>query len=286
MIGFPQEQTGQPMDMKIAIFGLGEAGRTIGSDIATAAGANDGVTGNVEIHAYDPADVPTPQGITRVSDPVDAVSGCQLVMALTGSVDAKTAIQQALPAIPEDAVYADFASSSAGLKRELAAIADARNIRFCDVALMAMVPGNGVRTPSMFAGNGATTLQQYLAPFGMPIDVVSDKAGDAAERKLLRSVVIKGLAGLLIESLQGAHKAGCPEWLWNNLVDEFSAMDKTMLERLITGTQTHAERRFHEMKASQQQLEELGIEPLMTTSTVSNLQQVLNTGVPEVPDIP
>ena len=272
--------------MKIAIFGLGEAGRTIGSDMVTAvSNATDGVPQDLEIHAYDPADVPTPEGIVRVDDPQDAVSGCQLVMALTGSVDAKTAIQQALTSIPADAVYADFASASAGLKRELAAIADGGNIRFCDVALMAMVPGNGIRTPSMFAGNGAVALQQYLAPFGMPIDVVSDKAGDAAERKLLRSVVIKGLAGLLIESMNGAHKAGCPEWLWNNLVDEFTAMDKTMMQRLVTGTETHAERRFHEMKASQQQLKELGIEPMMTTSTVNNLEHVMKAGIPDVPDI-
>lgn len=272
--------------MKIAMFGLGEAGRTIGSDIVSMAGkAVDGIPENLEVHAYDPADVPTPEGIIRVDDPVDAVTGCQLVIALTGSVDAKTAIQQALPAIPADAVYADFASASAGLKRELAAIADSAGFRFCDVAMMAMVPGNGVRTPSMFAGNGATVLEQYLAPFGMPIDIVSEQPGDAAERKLLRSVVIKGMVGLMIESLQGAYKAGCPEWLWKNLVDEFTAMDKAFLQRLVTDTDIHAERRFHEMKASQQQLEELGVEPIMTVSTVRNLQQVMDNGVPVVPDI-
>lgn len=274
------------MMTKIAIFGLGEAGRTIGSDMVAAAGnATAGIPENLEIRAYDPADVPTPEGIIRVDDPLDAVTGCQLVIALTGSVDAKTAIQQALSAIPTDAVYADFASASAGLKRELAAIADSAKIRFCDVALMAMVPGNGVRTQSMFAGNGAAVLEKYLAPFGMPIEVVSENAGDAAERKLLRSVVIKGLAGLMIESLQGAHKAGCPEWLWNNLVDEFTAMDQKFLERLVTGTETHSERRFHEMEASQQQLVELGVEPVMTVSTVRNLRQVMDSGVPVVPDI-
>ena len=155
-------------------------------------------------------------------------------------------------------------SASAGLKRELATIADSANLRFCDVALMAMVPGNGIRTPAMFAGNGAIALEEILAPFGMPIDVVSDQPGDAAERKLMRSVVIKGLAGLLIEALQGAHQAGCPEWLWQNLTDEFTAMDESMLQRLVMGTETHAERRFHEMQASEQQLRELGIGPLMT----------------------
>lgn len=266
--------------MKIAIFGLGEAGRTIGGDLVNAA---DQRPDGLEIQGFDPADVPTPEGITRVGNPSDAVTGSNLVLSLTGSVDARTALQQALAAIPTDAVYADFASASAGLKRELADIADSRGIRFCDVALMAMVPGNGIHTPSMFSGNGAATLQSVLAPLGMPVDVVSEIPGDAAERKLLRSVVIKGTAALLIESLQGAHKAGCAEWLWKNLVDEFSAMDKSMMQRLVEGTEVHAERRFHEMRASAQQLQELGIEPVMTDSTVRNLQQVMNIGVPKIP---
>lgn len=266
--------------MKIAIFGLGEAGGTIGGDIAAATKQLPDVP---EILGYDPANVATPDGIRRVDTPSEAVSSSNLVLSMTGSVDAKTALQQALPAIPADAIYADFASASAGLKRELASLADGHGVRFCDVALMAMVPGNGIRTPAMFSGNGAADLRSILAPLGMPIEVVSKQPGDAAERKLLRSVVIKGTAALLIESLQAAHRAGCADWLWNNLVDEFTAMDKSMMQRLVEGTGVHAVRRFHEMRASASQLQELGIEPLMTDSTVKNLQQVIDNGVPEVP---
>ncbi len=119
---------------------------------------------------------------------------------------------------------------------------------------------------------------------GMPTNIVSETAGDAAERKLLRSVVIKGLAGVLIEALEGSHKAGCEQWLWNNLVDEFTAMDHQMLQRLVRGTGTHAARRFHEMEASAAQLSELGVEPIMTRSTVANLNKVKQYGVPDVPE--
>lgn len=266
--------------MKITLFGLGEAGSTIGGDLVKAANQQPG---GLEICGYDPAAVTTPDGIIRAETPADAVRNCDLVLSLTGSVDAKTALQQALAEIPTNAIYADFASASAGLKRELADIAASREIGFCDVALMAMVPGNGIRTPSMFSGNAAATLKSILAPLGMPVEVVSEQAGDAAERKLLRSVVIKGTAALLIEALQGAHKAGCADWLWNNLVSEFTAMDQSMMQRLVEGTEVHAERRYHEMRASAQQLRELGIEPGMTDSTVKNLQQVMDNGVPEVP---
>lgn len=263
---------------KIAIFGLGEAGGLIGSDIAAAA-----IDAEFQIEGYDPAGVKTPSGIVRQSNPSDAVAGADFILSFTGAVDAATAINQAIDSIPESAVYADFASASAGLKRELAGIAKKSGFKFCDVALMAMVPGNGVKTPAMFAGNGAAQLKDLLSGFAMPVDIVSDNAGDAAERKLLRSVVIKGLAGLLIESLEGANQAGCQDWLWKNLIDEFTAMDHKMLQRLVQGTGVHAERRFHEMEASAQQLAELGVEPLMTRSTVANLAKVKRVGVPEVP---
>ncbi len=265
----------------IALFGLGEAGGLIGSDIVKAKKA--GAMG-LQLFGFDPADVKTPDGIARTATPSEAVANADFVFSFTGSVDAKTALNQAIDAIPATAIYADFASASAGLKRELADDANLAGFKFCDVALMAMVPGNGVKTPAMFSGNGAAELQGLLSKLDMPITIVSETPGDAAERKLLRSVVIKGLAGLLIESLEGAHAAGCEQWLWGNIVDQFAKMDQHMLQRLVEGTGVHAERRFHEMEASAQQLKELGVEPLMTRSTVANLDKVKRLGVPNVPN--
>lgn len=268
--------------INVTIFGLGEAGGMISSDIASVSQSN-GL--DLRLFGYDPADVETPAGIVRKTNAIDAVADADFVLSFTGSVDTKSALTQAIKAIPTSAIYADFASASAGLKRELATTADKAGFQFCDVALMAMVPGNGIRTPAMLAGNGANSLKEFLLPLGMPIDIVSENAGDAAERKLLRSVAIKGLAGLLIEALEGAHRAGCEDWLWKNLVDEFTAMDDKMLQRLVQGTGVHAGRRFHEMEASAQQLTELGIEPLMTKSTVASLDKVKRSGVPEVPKL-
>lgn len=268
--------------INLCIFGLGEAGGLIGSDIVRAGKANGAA---LRISGFDPADVKTPDGILRMATAVEAVANADYVLSFTGSVDAKTALNQAIEVIPKSAIYADFASASAGLKRELAITASNAGFRFCDVALMAMVPGNGIKTPAMFAGNGANELNDLLNGLGMPVDIVSDNAGEAAMRKLLRSVVIKGLAGLLIEALEGAHEAGCEEWLWKNLVDQFAVMDQVMLQRLVSGTGVHAERRFHEMVASAQQLTELGVEPLMTESTIANLDKVKRMGVPDVPEV-
>ena len=280
--------------MNITIYGLGEAGALIGQEIASAshnsvASGEPSTPGHQsdqclhKVSGFDPRPVPTPEHIQRVDDAAEAVQDADFVLSFTASVDAKQALQQGLASMPTGCVYADFASASAALKTELATLAASRQIAFVDVALMAMVPGNGIRTPAMCAGSGCDNLVGLLQPLGMPITAVSGQAGDAAQRKLLRSVVIKGLAALLIESLQAAHQTDCADWLWQNLSDEFTDMDHNMLERLVTGTGVHAGRRLHEMQASASQLQELGVEPLMTNSTVKNLQKVLDKGVPKVP---
>ena len=55
------------------------------------------------------------------------------------------------------------------------------------------------------------------------------------------------------------------------------------MHRLVSGTGSHAERRLHEMKASAQLLQDLGVEPVMTRGTVENLQRVLEDGLPPIP---
>ena len=172
--------------MRFTVFGLGEAGSLIAAGLVAA---------GQDVRAYDPADVTTPAGVERCDDPHAAVADAAVVLALTASADAPTALRQALDEIPGSAIYADLSTSSAVAKRQLAELAAARDLAFADVALMSIVLGNGLRTPALTSGTGAAALEAVMAPLGMPIEAIGEQAGDAATRKLLRSVVIKGLAG-------------------------------------------------------------------------------------------
>jgi 3-hydroxyisobutyrate dehydrogenase-like beta-hydroxyacid dehydrogenase len=118
---------------------------------------------------------------------------------------------------------------------------------------------------------------------GAPVDVIGERAGDATTRKLLRSVMMKGLAAVVIEALRAAHAAGLSDWLWADLVAEMKAADEQLLVRLVEGTGVHARRRVHEMEASAAMLDSLGVDPVMTRATVEALRRVVVGGVPEVP---
>jgi 3-hydroxyisobutyrate dehydrogenase-like beta-hydroxyacid dehydrogenase len=260
--------------MRFTVFGLGEAGSLIAADLVAA---------GQEVRGFDPADVTTPVGVDRFNDPRLAVADTAVVLAFTASADAPTALCQALEDIPGSATYADFSTSSAVVKRQLADLAAARNLAFADVALMSIVLGNGLRTPALASGSGAAALEIVLARLGMPIEAISEQAGDAATRKLLRSVVIKGLAALLIEAMRAADAAGFADETWQNLVDQFTVADGTFLRRMVEGTGPHAVRRLHEMEAAAELLTDLGVDPVMTRATVENLRRVPTEGLPRLP---
>ncbi len=260
----------------ICVFGLGEAGSLIAADLAAA---------GVEVRGYDPAPVATPAGVTRHDDPRTAVDRVEVVLALTAAADAAGALDQALDTIPGDAVYADLSTAAAGLKQRLAATAAGADLGFVDVALMSTVPGTGLLTPALASGPAATAFVAAMAPLGMPVEHAGDEAGLAATRKLLRSVVMKGLAALVIESMRAAAAAGLAEETWHNLAAQLEAADEDLIRRLVTGTAPHAARRLDEMEAAAELLAELGIDPVMTRSTVAHLSLLVD-GTTEVPPVP
>jgi 3-hydroxyisobutyrate dehydrogenase-like beta-hydroxyacid dehydrogenase len=261
--------------LRVAVFGLGEAGGEIAADLAVA---------GVEVRGYDPRNVATPSGVIRCETAPHAVIGAHIICALTASGDAVEAMRQAVDSIPTTSIYADFSTASAGLKQQLGATAFGIGVAFVDVALMSPVPGKGLRTPALASGTGAHRFVELFAGLGMPIEYSGEREGIAATRKLLRSVVIKGMAALMIESLRAAEAAGLADETWENLVAQFTAADETFLRRIISGTGTHALRRLHEMEATEALLRELGVDPVMTTSTAESLRRlVAGEDLPAVP---
>jgi 3-hydroxyisobutyrate dehydrogenase-like beta-hydroxyacid dehydrogenase len=245
----------------VTIFGLGEAGSLFAADLAGL---------GIHVHAYDPAEVETPADIERHDKSGSAVAGAEVVLALTGGADAQTALTQAIDEIPKSALYADLSTNSAATKKLLAETAKSRQLEFVDIALMTTVPGHGLKTPALAAGEGASRYVDLFGSLGVPVEQVGDEPGDAAQRKLLRSVMVKGLAAVAIEAMRAGEKAGCGDWLW--------------VARLVRGTERHAERRLHEMEACAAMLEELGVDPLLTRATVESLRRIPEDRVPQIRD--
>ncbi len=251
--------------MQICVFGLGEAGSLIAAELA-ASGST--------VVAFDPADVSTPSGVQRVPHPALAVRRAELVLAFTAAADARLAIVQAADAVRSDAIYADFSTASPERKAELAAIAAGKGFEFVDVALVGIVPGNGMATRALVSGTGAERFANIFNSVGGRVEAVGAEAGSAARRKLLRSVAMKGFAAVAQEAMAAADAAGELQWLVDNLSTEIDTADRGWLQRLVDGTPRHAVRRLAEMQAASQLLVDLGQPTTMTDGTVNSLQAI------------
>jgi 3-hydroxyisobutyrate dehydrogenase-like beta-hydroxyacid dehydrogenase len=241
--------------LTIAVLGLGEAGSRIAADLASA---------GADVRGYDPLS-------GGAAD--DAVAGSDVVLSVNSARAAVEAAESALAALRADTVYADLNTAAPALKREVAEVVGGG--RFADVALLGPVPARGLATPALASGEAAQAFADALEPFGMPVDVVSARAGDAATLKLLRSVFMKGLAASAIESVRAAEAAGHAEWLKQEIG---AVIGRPLLDRLLVGSRAHAIRRVDEMEAARDLLLELGIEPRIAEASAELLGGLAKDG--------
>jgi 3-hydroxyisobutyrate dehydrogenase-like beta-hydroxyacid dehydrogenase len=251
--------TGDGQTLVIAVLGLGEAGSVIAGDLA-AAGAR--------VRGYDPAVTATGPVLDTGSE-AEAARGAHLVLSVNSAKSAVDALKAGLPGLlaggrpRPDVLWADLNTASPGVKRQLASLAEDAGVPFADVAMMAPVPGRGLRVPMLASGAGAGRYAALLTPLGAGIEVLDGPAGLAASKKLLRSVFYKGMAASIVEALDAARAAGDEPWLREHIAAELADMDTATLERITRGTRQHAVRRAAEMDAAASMLTELGVPPLM-----------------------
>jgi 3-hydroxyisobutyrate dehydrogenase-like beta-hydroxyacid dehydrogenase len=218
--------------------------------------------------------VTSPDGVLNCRDERHAAEGADLVLSVNSAADAPGALAAGLPGLAEHAVWADLNTASAGTKRRLAETAAAAGARFADVALMATVPGRGLRTPMLISGPGARQVADIVTALGGSAEVLDGPAGLAATRKLLRSVFFKGLAAAVVEALRAAETAGCRDWLHGNIAEELERAGAGTVDRLVEGSHRHAVRRAHEMDAASMLLEELGVPSRVSRASQAWLEEL------------
>jgi 3-hydroxyisobutyrate dehydrogenase-like beta-hydroxyacid dehydrogenase len=272
----------------IAVLGLGEAGSVIARDLVAA---------GVHVRGYDPA-VTAAGPIIDTASEAEAARGAHLVLSVNSAKAAVDAFKAGLAGLRHDkhdkydkydkslrkhesarpdVLWADLNTASPGTKRQLAELAEQAGIPFADVAMMAPVPGRGLRVPMLASGTGAARYAAVLGPLGADIEVLDGPAGLAASRKLLRSVFYKGMAASIVEALEAARAAGQEQWLQEHIAAELAASDAVTVERITDGTRKHAVRRTAEMEAAADMLTELGVPPLMASASRA-LHERLATG--------
>lgn len=249
----------------VAVLGLGEAGSLLARDL---------VRGGARVRGWDPDLHGDLSEIPLAASLGDAVEGAAIVISVNWATVAADVARAALPHLHAGAIYAEHNTAGPALKQELAAIVVPSGARFVDVAMMAPVPGLGIRVPMFLAGTAADELAAYYRQFGTPVTVVGTTPGEANARKLCRSVFFKGMSGAVWEALEAARAAGVEDWLRSDIIKTFVTADENLIDRLLDGTAKHAARRAHEMHDAAALLAELGVPAPMANATAAALERI------------
>jgi 3-hydroxyisobutyrate dehydrogenase-like beta-hydroxyacid dehydrogenase len=169
------------------------------------------------------------------------------------------------------------------MKEQMAGVVEAAGASFVDVAIMGSPLQDKHHVATLASGREAEAYRHMVTPLGMKVTVVGDRPGRAAAIKMFRSIFMKGIEALVIETLMA-----CKTWDVADVVMDTvtKTLDKQPFYRdftdfLVTTDAIHAERRAHEMDMVIETMEAVGIEPKMTRSTAEVIHWTAGLGLKE-----
>jgi 3-hydroxyisobutyrate dehydrogenase-like beta-hydroxyacid dehydrogenase len=258
---------GNMQGLKIAILGLGEAGSRF---------ANDLVDLGVQVVGYDPNLVQKLDNkVVLASSPVEAVQGADIIMSVNLSAVSIDLAESLAEHMQPNQFFCEMNTSGPEKKKKIAAILEASGVKVIDLAIMAPVPPKGIFTPLLASGVHTLAFLEQIKPLNLVISNVENGViGDAATRKLLRSIVYKGMAAVICEAMEAGEAFGMEEYI-RGQISSLMGGNNDMIDRFVEGSRTHAKRRKDEMEAVIEMLEAKGIDPLVTMGTRNNLQKLI-----------
>lgn len=253
--------------MHIAILGLGEAGSQFANDLAAM-----GVT----VSGWDPNPKRTlHEKIRFAQNNIDAAKDADIVLSVNLSSASESIAKEVLHVMTAGKIYAEMNTSSPQKKIAVYDILKSSGVQYVDVAIMAPVPPKGIKTPFVASGPGAKKMQEKLESLQLDFSFLSENVGDASTRKLLRSIVYKGVAAVICEAMEAGKAFGLENYIREQISSVIGGND-ALIDRFVEGSHSHAERRIHEMEAVVQMLEEKDLQPLMSAAARDNLVKILH----------
>jgi 3-hydroxyisobutyrate dehydrogenase-like beta-hydroxyacid dehydrogenase len=261
---------------RIGLVGYGEVGKTFTAGLkpnAEAMGAwdlkFDGPTRDAErAHA-------AAAGVTAHASMQALCAASDLVISAVTASNTLAVAQEAARHIRPGTVFLDLNSASPGTKQQAAALIDAAGAFYVEAGVMTSVPPYGIRVPMLLGGAKAAELAERLNAWGMDAKVVSDQLGVASAIKMCRSVMIKGLEALVIESYATARAYGVEDHVLPTLQETFPSIDWSQQGAyFFSRVVQHGKRRAEEMRESANTVREAGFEPIMTAAIADKQQWV------------
>ena len=134
---------------------------------------------------------------------------------------------------------------------------------------MAAVSPQRLKVPMLLGGADAATAATRLRAIGMNVKPISDRIGVASAIKMCRSIIIKGLEAITVESMFTARRYGAEKQVLESLAATYPGMgwDGALPDYLISRVAEHGKRRAAEMREAARAVADAGLEPLTALAT-------------------
>jgi 3-hydroxyisobutyrate dehydrogenase-like beta-hydroxyacid dehydrogenase len=258
-----------PIQWRVGLIGYGEVGQILAEDLR----AKGVAVAMYDLKLEGGAGAPMREharahGVTIAPAHAPLAAEADLVISAVTASQAVSVAQACASRIGAGSFFLDFNSASPGAKIRAAGIVDAAGGRYVEGAVMTSVPPYRVRVPLLLGGPHASALEPGLRALGFDAQPSSQKLGIASATKMCRSVMIKGLEAMVIESLTIARAWGVEDQVLASLQETFPGVrwdeqGSYFFQRVIE----HGRRRAEEMREAAQTVREAGLEPWSAEGT-------------------
>ncbi|HSI00008.1 MAG TPA: DUF1932 domain-containing protein [Reyranella sp.] len=195
-----------------------------------------------------------------------ALSEADLVICAVQGEHALDAASSAAPLLKKGAHYLDLCTVTGKMSDEDRASIELAGGRYIDIAVMGGFFKSGIKAPMLVAGEDVEPVVAWMNANGFDAKALGPRPGSASSVKMLRSVIMKGIEALAVESFVAAERQGILEEVMGCLGDVDATTFSGTLAMLARTHIVHAERRWEEMGLVTRTLRETGVDPLMTTA--------------------
>ncbi|MDP3311090.1 MAG: DUF1932 domain-containing protein [Polaromonas sp.] len=263
----------------LGMIGYGEVGRIFTAGLKDRVGSVS--AWDVKFEAPALRDAPLAHaaqaGVDACTSMAELCGRADLVISAVTASNTLAVAQAAAAHIRPGAIFLDLNSASPGTKQQAAVLIDAAGAHYVEAGVMTSVPPYGVKVPVLLGGARAAGLAVVLTGWGMDVKAVSEQLGVASAIKMCRSVMIKGLEALVIESYTTARACGVEDHVLPTLAETFPSIDwdkqgAYFFSRVVQ----HGQRRAEEMREAANTVREAGpgFAPLMASAIADKQQWV------------
>ena len=224
----------------LGLLGYGEVGRIFAAGL----GAHFASVRVWDIDLRNPA-----PGVQACASLQDLAQNCDLVISAVTAANTLAVAQEAAQYLRAGTVFLDLNSASPGTKVLAAQAVEAVGAHYVEAGVMTSVPPHGIRVPMLLGGPQAQTMALRCKAMGMDATAVAPTIGVASAIKMCRSVMIKGLEALVIESYTTARAYGVEAHVLPTLAETFPSIDwEKTGGYFFSRVAQHGKRRAEEMR--------------------------------------